>query len=357
MTSDIGETTPNDVTTGNSPEPETSEQAPAPDGDALASLLKRAENYEEPKGSSGADLPPFTAADYSDFITGSGADKLADSGVPPLVAAARGYKRLDSTNFATEMRLMNIKMSTKQGKRLQRSLNGPGNDGMQMPWFSLADIQDAEKKDIVCLPFTHQIRPGRPENNDQGKLVKYESLAGVGRPLDSHSSVPAAWIDKTPIVMIAEGLLKGDSALTSYLHKHGASWDALRDGSEGASDRLKKLLKTIPADDRILILSIAGINNTTQNPVDWRSIELRGREAWIAFDADLDSNIHVWRAAARLWEELETREKVDRVRLLSPKVAVNAGIEKAGVDDFLAKLDQRPAGAPPRNRPELPEPH
>src|SRR5690606_3456596 len=42
------------------------------------------------------DLPPFVGADYSNFITGSGAEKLAASGVAPLVAAARGYKRLDS---------------------------------------------------------------------------------------------------------------------------------------------------------------------------------------------------------------------------------------------------------------------
>jgi hypothetical protein len=140
------------------------------------------------------------------------------------------------------------------------------------------------------------------------------------------------------VVMIAEGLLKGDSALTSYLHKHGASWDVLKDCSEGASGRLTALLKNIPAAERVLIISIAGINNTSQNPVDWRSIKMRDREVWIAFDADLDSNIHVWRAAAKLWEELESREKVDRVRMLSPKVAAGSSIEKAGIDDFLAKI-------------------
>lgn len=284
------------------------------------------------------DLPPFVAADYANFLTGSGSDKLADSGVAPLIAAARGYLRLDSSNFATEMRLMNIKMSTKQGKRLQRTLNGPGNDGMQMPWFSLADIQHADKKGVAANPFTFQVRPGRPENNDHGKPVKYEFLAGVGTPLDTHPSVPASWIDTTPIVMIAEGLIKGDSALTSYLHKHGASWDVLKDGSEGASERLTALLKKIPVAERILIISIAGINNTTQNPVDWRSIKMRDREVWIAFDADLDSNIHVWRAAAKLWEELQSREFAGRVCVLSPRVAGGSSIEKTGIDDFLSKI-------------------
>ena len=283
------------------------------------------------------DLPPFVASDFSDFLLGSGAEKLADSGVAPLVAAARGYSRLDGTNFATEMRLMNVKMSTKQGKRLQRTLNGAGNDGMQMPWFSLADIQDAEKKGSRAIPFTFQVRPGRPENNEQGKPIKYEFIAGVGTPLDAHPAIPAAWIDSTPIVTIAEGLLKGDSALTAYLRKYGATWEQLNDGSDGARSRLTALLNTIPVAERVLIISIAGINNTTQNPIDWRSINLRGREAWIAFDADIESNIHVWRAAAKLWEQLETHERVDRVRLLSPKIITGTGIEKAGVDDFLAK--------------------
>jgi hypothetical protein len=284
------------------------------------------------------DLPPFTAADYSDFLTGSGTDKLADSGVAPLVAAARGYKTIDGTNFAPEMRLMGMNRSTVQGKRLQKSLNGAGNDGLQMPWFSLAGITEAAKKDTVPVPFTYQVRPGRPENNAHGKPVKYEFAAGVGTPLDAHPSVSASWIDNTPIVMIAEGLLKGDSALTSYLHKFGATWDELKDGSEGAAARLSVLLERIPVDERILILSIAGINNTTQNPVDWRNINLKDREAWIAFDADVDKNIHVWRAASKLWNELETSEKVDRVRMLSPRVTVGMGLEKAGIDDYLAKV-------------------
>ena len=284
------------------------------------------------------DLPPFVAADYADFLTGSGAEKLADSGVAPLVAAARGYKKIDGTNFAPEMRLMGMNLSTLQGKRLQRSLNGPGNDGLQMPWFSLSDLSGAAKKDIAPVPFTYQIRPGRPENNAHGKPVKYEFRAGVGTPLDAHPSVSPTWIDSTPIVMIAEGLLKGDSALTSYLHRHGASWAELSDSSEGASGRLSALLEKVPQEERILVLSIAGINNTTQNPIDWRNIDLRGREAWIAFDADVDTNIHVWRAASKLWYELETREKVDRIRMLSPRVTVGIGLEKAGVDDYLAKI-------------------
>jgi hypothetical protein len=284
------------------------------------------------------DLLPFVASDYSDFLTGSGADKLADSGVAPLVAAARGYKKIDGTNFAPEMRLMGMNRSTVQGKRLQKSLNGAGNDGLQMPWFSLSDISEAAKKDTVPVPFTYQVRPGRPENNSHGKPVKYEFAAGVGTPLDAHPSVNASWIDNTPIVMIAEGLLKGDSALTSYLHKFGATWDELKDGGEGAAARLSVLLERIPVDERILILSIAGINNTTQNPVDWRNIDFRGREAWIAFDADVGSNIHVWGAASKLWNELSSHEKAGRVRMLSPIVAGSSGSEKTGMDDFLAKV-------------------
>jgi hypothetical protein len=304
--------------------------------DALLELLGRAKNH---KGTSAApDLPPFTAGSYAGFISGSGAEKLAGSGVAPLVAKARGYGRIDSSNFATEIRLMNIKLSTGQGKRLQGSLNGPGRDGLKMPWFSLADITESAMKSTEPAPFTHQIRPSHPSISAAGKPIKYEFPGGIGTPLDVHPAVPASWIDTTPVVMITEGLLKGDSALTAYLRAHGASWEELADASEGASARLRALLVRIPLADRILIISIAGIYNTTQNPVDWRHIKLRDREVWIGFDADLDTNIFVWRAASKLWKELHDREKVDRVRLVSPKVSSDSGIEKAGVDDFLAKV-------------------
>lgn len=289
-------------------------------------------------------LPSWAARDYAAFITGSGAAKLADSGVAPLVAAARGYKRLDETNYATEAKIMNVgpaRSQKGQPARLKRTLAAPGKDGMQMPWYSVADIQVADRDGTLAKPFTYQVRPGVPELNEHEKPIKYEFIASAGTPLDLHPGTPVSWIDSTPVVMFAEGLLKGDAALSAYLHANGVPYDQLaydpRDGDP--SERLRQLLAAIPEEKRILILSIAGIWNTHQNPVDWREIKLRGREAWIAFDADTGINPHVHAAAFKLSESLETKSKMEPVMFLSPVVPSDddGTLAKAGIDDYLAK--------------------
>ncbi|MBS2540289.1 hypothetical protein KGQ20_46905, partial [Catenulispora sp. NF23] len=158
-----------------------------------------------------------TAADYAASITGSGAYKLADSGVAPLVAAARGYSRIDKTNYDQMARKMQVEGNSKQGKRFKRTLSAPGKDGMLMPWYSLAGIMKAVREGEKPVPHTYQVRPEFPEDNEAGKPLKYEFVSNVGTPLDLHPAIPTDWIDTTPVVMFAEGMLKGDSALSAYL--------------------------------------------------------------------------------------------------------------------------------------------
>lgn len=289
-------------------------------------------------------LPSWTARDYAHFITGSGADKLADSGVAPLVAAARGYKRLDETNYLAESKVMKVpaaKTVKGQAARLKRTIMAPGRDGMQMPWYSVADIQIAHRDGAKAAPFTYQVRPAVPELNEHGKPIKYEFISSVATPLDVHPATPVDWLDSTPVVMFAEGMLKGDSALSAYLHANGVPYGELefdpRDGDP--VDRLNALLTAIPAESRILITSIAGIWNTHQNPVDWREIRLKGREAWIAFDADTGINPAVHAAAFKLSESLETKSRMEPVKFLAPVVskADDGTMAKAGIDDYLAK--------------------
>lgn len=287
------------------------------------------------------DLPPWTANDYESTITGSGAVKLADSGVAPLIAAARGYKRIDEDNYADEAKRMRIKGTTAQGRRLKRTLTAPGRDGMQMPWYSIAGNQSAFRKGVAPTPHTYQIRPELPELNEAGKPIKYEFLSGTGTPLDLHPAVPVEWIDTTPVVMIAEGMLKGDSALSAYLHAMGVPYEDL--AAEGVDDpvaRLRSLLEAIPEEDRVLIISIAGINNTAQHPVDWREIDLKGRTGWIAFDADLSVNPFVHAAARKLHQQLDEKAKMANILFLNPEVVSgeDGAMAKAGVDDYLAKV-------------------
>ncbi|GKV72972.1 hypothetical protein [Pseudarthrobacter sp. NCCP-2145] len=286
------------------------------------------------------DTPNWTAEDYSAFITGSGAKKLADSGVAPLIAAARGYLRIDSTNFTTEMKKMDMSLATKQGKRLKRCIVGEASDGMQMPWYSVADLQSAHRRNEKVEPFTYQIRPAKPEDNEHGKPIKYEFKSNTGTPLDLHPGTPIDWIDTTPVVMFAEGMLKGDSAISAYLRSTGVSWTDLEfDGSFDPVEKVRSLMNAIPEEGRVLIVSIAGINNAHQHAVDWREIDLKGREGWIAFDADLEINPFVHAAAKKLYEQLDEKSKMKLIKFLNPTVTSgdNGSMAKAGVDDYLAE--------------------
>ncbi|WP_138418760.1 hypothetical protein [Sinomonas gamaensis] len=286
------------------------------------------------------DLPAWAPDDYTGTIIGSGAYKLADSAVAPLVAAARGYSRIDEDNFGT-VKDMGVRLNSKQGQRMKRTMGLPGRDGMLMPWYSVNDIAANQAKNAPLVPFTHQLRPGLPENNDKGKPVKYEFVSQVGTPLDVHPAVPTDWIDGAPTLMIAEGLLKGDSALSAYLKQHGASWDdlAFTGPLAEARERMRALMDAIPEKDRVFIFNIGGIYNDRQNPVDWRSILLKNRAAIVAYDADFKENPHVWRAAKGM-ETFLKGKGVSSVRFLDPDVVDE---KKPGVDDFLA---QTPGGWP-----------
>lgn len=322
------------------PSTPTEEQA-AKTSDQVAS--KSAKQAQAPVGFRVPELPTWGPEDYGDFIVGSGAIKLADSGVAPLVAKARGYHRVDETNFTEVAKATNIKMNTRQGKRLRRSVGDGNNEGMVMPWYSIADLQNSRRTGNLVEPIAYQIRPARPELDENDRPRKYEFITGSITPLDIHPGVPTSWIDTVPVVVIAEGMLKGDSALSAYLFEHGATWEDLAGvGVANPEERLAELLDAIPEAERLVIVSIAGINNTGQNPIDWREINLRGREGWIAFDADLEENPFVHAAAVRLWKDLEDRAKMGKLRILNPTSTTSDGgmIAKMGVDDYLAQVGQ-----------------
>lgn len=290
------------------------------------------------------DLPQWTAADYATFITGSGAAKLADSSVAPLVAASRGYSGIDASNFTGQMKKFGIKTVTRQGRRMKRCMGEtPGQDGMAMPWYSVADIQMASRNEASPFPapFTHQVRPSHPDDDSYGKPIKYEFVQEINTPVDVHPATPISWIDNTPVVMITEGMLKGDAALSAYLRANGVSWKDLRSAGVGnPAAKLRSLMAAIPAEKRVLIVSIEGIHNATRNPFDWREINLKDRTGWIAFDADMAFNRHVHKAAKDLCERLTERSKMSQILFLNPQVVRgdDGSTSKEGVDNFLAKV-------------------
>lgn len=326
-----------------------------------------------------ADLPQWTAGSYAPFLTGSGAAKLADSGVAPLVAAARGYSRVDETDFAEKMKAATIRSNSGQYRNLAEVIATPGGDGLMMPWFAVSSTHNALRQGVDPEPSGMQIRPCTPvvspdprkvDRNGSRKTMKYVFPAGFKTPLDVHPAIPTEWIDGAPVVMFTEGLLKGDAALSAWLKHLGATWEELADGSEGARERMTALMQRLApgeagADERMVIITLAGVYNTKQNPVDWREIDLRGREGWIAFDADVAKNPDVWTAARRLWSGLETTSRMERLKIMNPVATQGEGAAaaKMGVDDYLAKagdwlgltafLQDSLPPAPPRNEDEV----
>ncbi|GAA2173483.1 hypothetical protein GCM10009784_07950 [Arthrobacter parietis] len=311
------------------------------------------------------DLPRWTPADYASFINGSGAAKLAGAGVAPLVAAARGYSGIDASNCTAQMKSFGIKTVTRQGRRMKRCMGeSPGQDGMAMPWYSVADIQIASRNEASPFPapFTHQVRPSHPEDNDHGKPIEYEFVQEISTPMDVHPATPVSWIDNTPVVMITEGMLTGDAALSAYLRANGVSWGDLRSaGVDNPAAKLRSLMAAIPAENRVLIVSVEGIHNATRKPFDWREINLKDRTGWIAFDADMAFNRYVHKAAEDLCERLTERSKMSELLFLNPQVVRgDEGLtSKESVDDFLAKhgtwddlvgqLTKAMPAAPPRD--------
>lgn len=308
------------------PEPVASEQEAPADIDINPSALQIPQFMP--------DLPPWKEEDYRHCIQGSGAFKLAESAVAPLVAAARGYRKLTEENYTTVLKAAGLHASSKQYKNL-RALILDGHDAMTMPWYSTAGISQARHEGIIPKPISYQFRPARTTEYD---LPKYAFAKGAVTPIDVHPATPTPWLDGTQTILFAEGLLKGDSALTAYLHAHGISYEEMSwDGVGSPSARLGELMNRIPEKDRLLIMSMAGVYNTHQNPGDYREVVLKGRDAWIGFDADYSTNYQVHRAASGFRDMLHRNYKMNSIQFLFPEVSVGDGtLAKAGIDDFLA---------------------
>lgn len=292
------------------------------------------------------DIPDYLATGNDS----GAAKKLASSAVAPLVAMARGYETVHEESLKDAyMKYPLPRKSTAQGRRLSEAVQR--GDLLIMPWFTHDDVVDAEKSMKQPKPATVQIRPARPEvvvsPSGKERELKYEFVSGLGTPIGMHPAFPTSWIDNTPVVLIAEGLLKADSALTGYLLANGCtrddlSWtskDSTGDHSadvKAARSRLAFLLDRISPDNQVLVLSIGGVDNWKNNP-EWRSIRLNDRQAWIGIDGDVATNPNVYRAASELWDFLKEKKKATPV-LLAPTVPVPDGGEskKVGIDDYLA---------------------
>jgi hypothetical protein len=262
---------------------------------------------------------PWTAEHYSPLVTRSGAMKLANSGVAPIIVAARGYESVDeaaSKDFAKRWDIGDGR--SKRGSQFLNSFRDDG-DILVMPWYR-ADSLKASAEDFERVsPSSIQMRPQNPRTNEKGKSVKYEFLVGQDTVLDYHPAVTRAWVNSAPRTMLAEGLLKGDASLTAQLRS--ADENGVRYISDdelflspsdqnrvAAMKRLDGLLERIPQTERVAILSLAGVGNWRSNS-EWNTINLREREVLIAFDGDVNDNWNVWNMAKQLFDFIEQSKK------------------------------------------------
>lgn len=276
------------------------------------------------------------------------AHKLSDSAVAPIVAAARGYRTItEAKDFKEFMDEVGVDRTAGQ-RRLKSTFLEGGQDVLVMPWHSSEDITNDREG-----PTTYQWRPEkpRPQKGTPDKKVKYETPSGdiVDLPMDVHPSTPKEWLTQAPTVLLAEGMLKGDSALSAYLAEHGASAELLGYTGSDARKRLRAFLEGIDDEDRVLIGRPSSATTFKKDSNFYNSVPTRGRDFWLGVDADVSANGMVWKQIKDIYDHLISN-RANSVNLLAPR-----GLEdiKAGIDDFLshygdwnALLEHLAAGLP-----------
>jgi hypothetical protein len=287
-------------------------------------------------------LTPWTAADYAPIVRQSGAVKLASSGIAPLVMAARGYESVaepQAKDFSKRNAIGDGR--SKRGQQFNACFRD-GGDLLSMPWYSVDQQVHHEENLIASSPVSIQIRPQNPRKNEKGKLVKYEFLTGSETVLDFHPAVTREWSASAPKVLLAEGLLKGDATLSALLRAHVDESELLLTEKDNnklyAKLRLARLLNTIPAHERVAVVSLAGVGNWKSNP-EWAEIQMKDKDVYVAFDGDVSLNWNVWTMADQLFRLIEGPKHGHPHLLLLDQnsAAVEAmmdGETGLGLDDF-----------------------
>lgn len=287
--------------------------------------------------------PTYSPQQYSPNVTDSGALKLADSAVAPLVASARGYSWLQQDAVKTFVADKGMGPgNTKTARQLRECVSDTG--AMVMPWFRvdrvLEDVSAGRQPHFDAL----QYRPTRPRAFEDGRIAKYELRLGDPSVIDVHPATPKSWFEPGGVsrIMITEGLLKADSAITSMLASAGVAPDLLATSElpEAARAKLTEAMDAVPVKQRTLVLALVGVGNWHRNALEFSAIPLKDAQTILAFDADAATNINVWTQLDRLTTFLSDRgARVAYVDLAEANLAdVQAGGHgKLGIDDALAK--------------------
>lgn len=304
---------------------------------------------------------PWTGASYGETLYGFAASKIADSGVAPIVAVARGYRTIASTEQLTAAKRLREKAGGRPNNQEKAivALGDRGGDTLMLPWFAVDAVAHSG---IIAKSSTTQYRRSEAERDQTGREMKYIFRASDPSVIDVHPATPQDWIGDAPNILVIEGLAKGDAALTSMLLEAGVTESelAIQDGDtrETLLLRLSGLMGRVPMAKRFLVASIAGVDSWKVNIQQWTELRPKGRTTYIAFDGDLRTNPRVWSAADRLFEYLRERSSMPvLLDLGSPDVELQingiAGAAKRlesfvdgagnrkrlGLDDYLTRVD------------------
>jgi hypothetical protein len=123
---------------------------------------------------------------------------------------------------------------------------------------------------------SYQYRPQDPRENGEGKLIKYETREGHRQVLDANPILGERLRDPKEPLIVTEGARKADAAI-----------------SEG-----------------YVAVALPGVWCWRKDGVplpEWEDIKLYGREVYVAFDSDAQTNPHVLKALIGLCEFLRSR--------------------------------------------------
>lgn len=316
----------------------------------------------------------FTVKSYSPLVIGSGAGKLADSQIAPLVAAVRGYRSYSQQDGAAKKpwtRLAEASRRAHAGRgeftaaSAKRMFGTDGSgDVMLMPWYSLDEVLSTSSG--VASFAVCQARPEHPEKDPgDGRAKKYVFPAKTAAPVSIHPAFTEAHVNAAPRIWVTEGIIKEDSLLTAMLLHHGITAEelALPAGMSAddiatwarytGAELLRELIGRIPTDSLIIPVGVAGVNGWT--PAQFTRLPMLGKDIVIGFDGDVATNARVWHKATHLWEMVAERGGTPKLMDLGSSAAVmeiratekfshigvkgeNGKTEMIGVDDYLSHV-------------------
>lgn len=205
---------------------------------------------------------------------------IRDSAISPEVSAERRYRTVSSKS----------------------ELRGLGFGGAQCRVPALLIPIRGVHGDVV----TYQIRPDAPRATQDGKSIKYETVANSRMAIDVPPRVRCQLADPGIDLFITEGARKADSAVSAGLCCIAllGVWNWRGTNEHGGKTALP----------------------------DWESIALNGRKVYVVFDSDVMQKTAVHSALARLKAFLESK-KADVLLVYLPGGDAGA---KVGLDDYLA---------------------